>query len=213
MKCNRCGSENPDGATFCSTCGTQLSPNVTVAAPIGQNGPIISSTFGPGGPHASLSVPIKNKKVATVFIVIIALVICGGVVAALLLGDGKEVTYACTKSGKSYTSSIAETFKRDKVNKIEYTLILEDDLVDGGSYSFSYSGPANITSVTTYDDSVTATVYNSSSHNNSYNSDNYSYSSSSSSSNSEELRRPRLHLQPQITGAHPQNRPCARGGF
>lgn len=187
MKCNRCGSENPDGATFCATCGAQLSPNVTVSAPLGQNGPIVSGNLGPNGPTASLSVPIKNKKVTAILVAIIAIMICGGVAAALLLGGGKEIAYACTKSGKGYTSSIAETFKRNAVKKIEYTLILEDDLVSDGSHSYSYSGSGNITSVTTYDDSVTATVYNSE------DDDDYSYSfgssygNSGSSANSEEL--------------------------
>lgn len=151
MKCNRCGSENAEGATFCSACGTPLQPGVTVAAPIGQTGPIVSGNLGPNGPTTSITVPIKSKKLAIALTAVILAVICGGVVAAILLGGGKTTTYVCSKEGDILTSSVAATFKRDKISKLEYTLILENNNSVNSRSNYSYSGPATITSVSAPD--------------------------------------------------------------
>ncbi len=137
MKCNRCGNENPEGVAFCSACGAPLQPGITVAAPIGQNGPIVSSTLGPNGPATSISVPIKNKKIATVFIIVIAIMICGGVLAAILLGGGKTETYKCDASSDEITISTAGTFKRNQLKKLEYTLIVEGNALGDSSTSSS----------------------------------------------------------------------------
>lgn len=136
MKCNQCGSENADTAVFCSTCGSSLQTGATVTAtPLGQSGPTIVSSIGPNGPTTSLAVPIKSKKVVAVLITLIALVICGGVVAAILLNINTTATYSCTKAGDALTSSVAATFKRNKLSKMEYTMIVEGADLGGSSSS------------------------------------------------------------------------------
>lgn len=168
MKCNNCGIENADSAAFCSACGASLQPGITVAAPIDQNGTVVSGqinmagqsgtihthgtaitgAFGDGGPTVSASTPIKNKKLAFVLIVLILVLIGGGVIAALLFNT-KSTTYVCKQETDLATISVAGTFKRNQLSSLEITLITEDD-------SESYASSRNSSHTT---NGITVTPY------------------------------------------------------
>lgn len=145
MKCNQCGNENADTAAFCSKCGAQVQPAMTVSAPIGQNGSTITSTMTPNGPSVQISAPLKNSKAAT-FAIIAAFVVLLGIGALVWFFVGSKAggeVITCTKEGKALTQSVATTFKKDQPTKLEYTYIFDktempDDDDDSG-FSFSFS--------------------------------------------------------------------------
>jgi ketosteroid isomerase-like protein len=65
MKCPKCGTENPDGNTFCNQCGAKLAGTST-SQPTSQNQPSVNVDEGVRGIIVKRFDAIKNKDEAAV---------------------------------------------------------------------------------------------------------------------------------------------------
>lgn len=134
MKCNQCGSENADNSAFCAKCGSPLQPSVATPNPAYQP-TAISSGFN----NLNAAAPAKKNPAHTILIiecVVGALVLL--IIAVLVIwfisskSGGKEVL-SCSKDGRAVTQSVALTYEKNSLSKMEYTYIIdntidEDDL-------------------------------------------------------------------------------------
>lgn len=135
MKCNQCGNENADNSAFCARCGAQLQPTTQMATPVSA-----STTPLPGGAVTSAPSNFTNlnpsvqpqKKPAHLIMIIgcIAGVLSLTIIAILIVwfissrSGGKEIL-SCSKDSKAVTQSVALTYDKKTLTKMEYTYIID----------------------------------------------------------------------------------------
>lgn len=139
MKCNQCGSENAENSAFCSKCGSPLQPSAT-SVPASQSGSISQSTsIASGFNNLNASTQAKKNPAHTIMIIecvigaLVLLIMTALVIWFITSKSGGTEVLSCTKDGKAVTQSVAMTYRKNDLSKLEYTLILdntidEDDL-------------------------------------------------------------------------------------
>ncbi len=105
MFCSKCGTQNPDGSLFCSSCGASLSevpvsqPVQTQQAEFMQTQPVFPPQYGQqitGQPQQAAVKPPMNKKKRMIVIIFA----CSAVLAAFLIVLFTVIIPANTPRGK-----------------------------------------------------------------------------------------------------------------